>query len=183
MIYNSKLLIECLKLECLPSHKLNLYYSTSSSLGHNNPSFTDRIISNTATAAKSSTSVDTSNKRILIVDDEVDITLFFKITLEQAGFIVDTYNDPLRSLSNYRAGKYDLLLLDIRMPHMNGFELYGKIRQIDDKTKICFMTAYEEYYNEFKRIFPDLQEGECFIRKPIGMDDLIKTVKSHLNYN
>ncbi len=60
---------------------------------------------------------------------------------------------------------------------------YGKIRQIGDKTKICFMTAYEEYYNEFKRIFPDLQEGECFIRKPIGMDDLIKTVKSHLNYN
>ena len=70
MIYNSKLLIECLKLECLPSHKLNLYYSTSS-FGHNNPSFTDRIICNTATAAKSSTSVDTSNKRILIVDDEV----------------------------------------------------------------------------------------------------------------
>ena len=89
----------------------------------------------------------------------------------------------MRSLSNYRAGKYDLLLLDIRMPHMNGFELYGKIRQIDDKTKICFMTAYEEYYNEFKRIFPDLQERECFIRKPIGMNDLIKTVKSHLNYD
>jgi CheY-like chemotaxis protein len=90
------------------------------------------------------------------------------------------YNDPLESLSNYRTGKYDLLLLDIKMPHLNGLELYKRIRQIDDKTKVCFMTVFEEYYNEFKRTFSDLHEKECFIRKPIGMNELIKIVQSHL---
>jgi two-component SAPR family response regulator len=76
---------------------------------------------------------------------------------------------------------YDLLLLDIKMPGMNGFELYKRIMQIDDKTKVCFMTAFEEYYDEFRKTFPDLKDKECFIRKPIGMNDLIRSVKSHLN--
>ncbi len=69
------------------------------------------------------------------------------------------------------------------MPHMNGFQLYSKIRQIDQDAKVCFITAFEEYYDEFNRIFPDLKKRECFIRKPISMNDLIRTVKSHLNYN
>jgi CheY-like chemotaxis protein len=183
MIYNSKLLIKCLKIEYLLSHKLNLYYSTSSSLRHNNSSsFTDKISSTTATA-KSSTHVETSNKKVLIVDDEEDIANFFKLALEHVGFVVDKYNDPLKSLSNFRAGIYDLLLLDIRMPQMSGFELYNKIRKIDDSAKVCFITAFEEYYDEFKRTFSDLHEEECFIRKPISMNDLIRTVKSHFNFN
>ena len=96
---------------------------------------------------------------------------------------MDIYSDPLVLLANYRAGIYGLLLLDIRMPKMNGFELYKRIRQIDDNAKVCFMTAFEVYYDEFKSAFPDLIEKECFIRKPIGMNALIRTVKSHLNYN
>jgi two-component system, OmpR family, response regulator ChvI len=68
--------------------------------------------------------------RILIVDDEVDITLSFSLALEDSGsFEVDTYNDPLVALSNYRPNSYDLLLLDIKMPNMNGFELYDKIKK------------------------------------------------------
>ena len=122
-----------------------------------------------------------TSKRILIVDDEQDIAKLFKVALERAGFVVDVFNDPLKSLSSYRVGAYDLLLLDIKMPQMSGFELYNKINQIDDKVKVCFMTAFEEYYDEFKKQFPHLKETECFIRKPIGMNDLIKTVKSHLN--
>ena len=82
--------------------------------------------------------------RILVVDDEEDIAKLFQKALERAGFIVDTYNDPLQSLSNYRAGMYDLLLLDIKMPEMNGFELYKKIRQIDDKTKVCNNRIYPD---------------------------------------
>ena len=129
-------------------------------------------------------SIRTSNdNRILIVDDEEDITRLFKIALENSGLIVDIYSDPLVLLANYRAGIYGLLLLDIRMPKMNGFELYKRIRQIDDNAKVCFMTAFEVYYDEFKSAFPDLIEKECFIRKPIGMNALIRTVKSHLNYN
>jgi CheY-like chemotaxis protein len=184
MVYQSKLLLECLKLEhffpspWLPTHKLNLYYSAASNLGQNNLSSINRAIR----TAKSSR-IDTSNKRILIVDDEVDIARFFKLALERAGFIVEIFNDPVKSLSNYRAGVYDLLLLDIRMPQMSGFELYDKIKEIDDKVNVCFITAFEEYYDEFKKRFPYSEETEWFIRKPIGIEELIRTVRSRLNYN
>jgi CheY-like chemotaxis protein len=139
------------------------------------------VVTATNTASRFNDSITTNNEHILLVDDEEDIARLFKIALERAGFIVDMYNDPLQSLSNYRARIYDLLLLDIKMPEMNGFELYKRIRQIDDKSKVCFMTAFEEYYDEFRKIFPDQKNNECFIRKPISMNDLIKTVKSHLN--
>jgi DNA-binding response OmpR family regulator len=160
----------------LPDHKL-LIYSVS-------PNFNTIGLHKsvtTSTDTRFSNSITTNNEHILLVDDEEDIAQLFKKALERAGFIVDKYNDPLQSLSNYGAGMYDLLLLDIKMPEMNGFELYKKIRQIDDKTKVCFMTAFEEYYDEFRKTFPDLKDKECFIRKPIGMNDLIKSVKSHLN--
>ena len=121
--------------------------------------------------------------RILIVDDEQDIAKLFKVALERAGFVADVFNDPLESLSSYRIGVYDLLLLDIKMPQMSGFELYNNIKQIDDKVKVCFMTAFEEYYDEFKKQFPHLKETECFIRKPVGVEDLIRKVKSQMNYN
>ena len=69
------------------------------------------------------------------------------------------------------------------MPQISGFELYDKIKHIDDKVKICFITAFEEYYDEFKKQFPYLEETECFIRKPVRVEDLIRKVKSQLNYN
>lgn len=69
------------------------------------------------------------------------------------------------------------------MPQMSGFELYNKIKEIDDKVRVCFITAFEEYYDEFKKLFPHLKEAECYIRKPVGMEDLIRIVKSHLNSN
>lgn len=160
----------------LPDHKLLR--------GSASPNFNtiDKSVSTTtSTATRFSNSIITNNEHILLVDDEEDITKLFKKGLERVGFIVDTYNDPLQSLSNYRAGVYDLLLLDIKMPEMNGFELYKRIRQIDDKIKVCFISAFEEYYDEFRKTFPDLKDKECFIRKPIGVTDLIKSVKSHLN--
>jgi len=164
----------------LPLHKLDPYYSTSSNFRLNNPSSTDRVIS---TVVKSSTPIDTNNKKLLIVDDEEDITRYFKIALERAGFTVDVFNDPMKSLINYKAGIYDLILLDIRMPQMSGFELYDRIKEIDNKANVCFITAFEEYYDEFKKRFPHSEKTDWFIRKPIGIDDLIRTVKSRLNYD
>jgi CheY-like chemotaxis protein len=120
--------------------------------------------------------------RIMIVDDEQDIARLFAISLERNGFIVDVFNDPLSALSNYKAGLYDLLLLDIKMPGMSGFELYQKIKGEDDKAKVCFITAYEESLNDFKRLFPNGGEVDCFVRKPIEMHDLVKIVKSKLDY-
>jgi DNA-binding response OmpR family regulator len=72
----------------------------------------------------------TNSKSDLIVDDEVDIANTFKLALECAGFVADVFDDPVKSLSAYKAGAYDLLLLDIKMPQMSGFELYDKIREI-----------------------------------------------------
>lgn len=111
--------------------------------------------------------------RVMIVDDEQDITSIFKIGLERNEFIVTTFNDSRQALENFRAGKYDLLLLDIRMPGMNGFELYQKIRDMDEKVKVCFLTAFDEYRQEFQRSFPALDEVTCYLKKPITVTDLI----------
>jgi DNA-binding response OmpR family regulator len=78
--------------------------------------------------------------------------LTIKLALENEGFEVDTYNDPIQALSNFKTGLYDLLLIDIKMPKMDGFELYKKLQQIDQKVKICFITAFELYY--LKEYFP-----------------------------
>jgi DNA-binding response OmpR family regulator len=117
--------------------------------------------------------------RILIVDDEPDIAQVLKMGLEKNGFVVDIYNDPLDVVSNFKADSYDLLLLDIRMPKMTGFELYDRLHQIDEKAKICFITAYELYYDEFKRMFPKIKV-DCFIRKPVSINDLARVIKDEL---
>ena len=116
------------------------------------------------------------NKRVLLVDDEPDLNLTLKITLEENGFKVDSFTDPLSALENYKeeAGMYDLLILDMKMPQMNGFELYRQIRKIDDKVKVCFLTAGEMDYEQFgKELFPAL-ENNCYIQKPIENETLIK---------
>jgi len=123
---------------------------------------------------------NTEKQRILVVDDDRDIANLYKLSLEHDGFVVHSFNDPLLALSGYKAGAYDLLLLDIKMPQMNGFELYQKIRLVDDHTKVCFISAFEEYQSEFKELFPDLKEADCFIRKPIELESLTKKVNSPL---
>ena len=123
-------------------------------------------------------SVMMRNKRILIVDDEKDITDTFKMALEQQeeGFEVITYNDPEKALSQFKENWFDLLLLDVKMPKMSGFELYRRLKEIDSKPKVCFITAFEVYYDEFKRVFPNL-DVKCFLRKPISISDLVEQVK------
>jgi DNA-binding NtrC family response regulator len=119
-------------------------------------------------------------RKILIVDDEPDITSSFDMILEMNGFEVNTYNDPLLALSNFKPNLYGLALLDIRMPKMNGFELYKKIRDIDKKIEVCFITAFEDYHDEFKESFPELDDAKYFIRKPKAIEDLVKHVATIL---
>ena len=118
-------------------------------------------------------------KKILLVDDEPDITSSLKIGLEDSGFAVDIFNDSVLALSNFKTGMYDLLLLDVKMPQINGFELYEKIREIDSEVKVCFITAYEVYYQSLKEIFPDI-DFDCYV-KPINIYELVRHVKAHLN--
>jgi CheY-like chemotaxis protein len=118
-------------------------------------------------------------RKILVVDDEPDNASVFTISLEDGGFDVDTFTDPLLALSTFKSGKkYDLLIVDIKMPNMNGFDLYDAVRKVDNKVKACFLTAFGEgYTEEFGRRFPSsLFSDISFIRKPISMDDLVKKV-------
>ena len=117
--------------------------------------------------------------RILLVDDERDINTVVRKGLERVGFKVRAFNNPLDALSNFEAGSYDVALLDIRMPSMNGFELYKKLREIDSKIKVCFITAFEMYEEEFRKLFPSY-EVRCFIKKPIKLTDLIVEIEKIL---
>ena len=130
--------------------------------------------------ADSSNNGSNSLRKILIVDDEPDITSTFDMILQMNGFEVTSYNDPLLALSNFKPDLYGLALIDIRMPKMNGFELYKKIKDIDNRIQACFITAFEDYREEFKESFPELDEAKYFIRKPKAMEDLVRHVATIL---
>ncbi len=119
-------------------------------------------------------------KRVLIVDDEPDVNLAVKTALEQRDYKVDAFKDPLLALEDFRKGLYDLLILDIKMPKMHGFELYKQIKKIDDKVKVCFLTAGEMYYGQCTDIFQTL-DAQCFIRKPIENDELLRRLNKILS--
>jgi two-component system response regulator VanR len=119
-------------------------------------------------------------RRILAVDDDPDITLTVKMGLEDSGlFQVDTFNDPELALSSFKPGLYDLALIDFRMPKMYGHELYDKMKKIDSKLKICFMTATYTKYEELRAAFPTI-EIECYIQKPVQIKDLVRRVNAEL---
>src|SRR6185437_11171357 len=99
--------------------------------------------------------------RILLIDDERDITEGVKLGLERRGFRVDVFNDPVLAISSFKAGVYALVLCDIRMPEKTGFDVYRELKELDPRTKICFFTAFAVYQAAFGRIFPEL-EADCF---------------------
>jgi two-component system response regulator ChvI len=122
-------------------------------------------------------SPDQYKGRILLVDDDVDITHSFSLALQKDGFIVDTYNDPLIALGDFKADLYDLVLLDIKLPKMDGFELYDKIREIDRRVKVCFISGYQMNYLALR------EQGlqiDCFISKPIKIEDLLRRINAEL---
>ena len=115
-------------------------------------------------------------KIICIVDDEADIILLCKLVLEDAGFNVYTFTDSLQALSDFKPNFYDLVILDIKMPNMDGFELCKKINEIDNKTKVCFLTASEMYYETFRKRDHCKTDKNLFLRKPIENDELVKKI-------
>jgi two-component system, OmpR family, response regulator ChvI len=120
---------------------------------------------------------------VLIVDNEPDITLLFSTALEERGLKVDSFNDPLLALSNFKADFYDLLIVDFKMPKINGFDLYNEIKKIDDKIKICFFTAYEINYERLTEGLSNSNKSvaQCLIQKPIALDDFVIKINALLN--
>src|SRR5215471_19782281 len=125
---------------------------------------------------------ENDKQTILIVDDEPDITTALKMYLEIQGFHVDAFTDPVYALAQFKAGFYPLLILDIKMPEMNGFELYKEIKKKDGTVKVFFLTALNDMrnYDEFKKeVFP--KEGErYFIAKPVENEDILKRINTVL---
>jgi CheY-like chemotaxis protein len=129
--------------------------------------------------------------KILLVDDEPDIAMTFKLTLENAGFIVDKYEDPLKALSKYKPSFYDLVILDVKMAKMNGFKLYGEMKKIVEQISICFITAGEMYYDKVrsKKRKREEEQQYCkldpdrFLQKPISNVDLVKRLEKIMMLN
>ena len=127
-------------------------------------------------------------KRILIIDNDEDITLAFKVGIEESNnnndinkrIEVYTSNDPVVALSEFKPNFYDLLLVDINMPHMNGFELCEKILAIDINVRVCLMSSGEINWEALREMYPTRQEG-CFIRKPVTIDYLLERIRSELD--
>jgi DNA-binding response OmpR family regulator len=122
------------------------------------------------------------NKKVLIIDDEPDIVLTLSVALEHNGFSTDSYSDSILAYKNFRAGVYDLVLLDIKMPNVDGFQLYQKIKRTDSRVKICFLTASEFYDEEIRKEqgFDGFNE-EVFLRKPVEIACLIDTIRPLLD--
>ena len=118
----------------------------------------------------------TNNARIMLVDDEPDINAALSVVLKRAGYYVDTFDNPFIALEKLKPGFYGLIILDVKMPQMDGFELYREIKKVDRKAKICFLTASELFYENFrKEKFADL-DNELFIIKPISNAELLKKI-------
>jgi two-component system, OmpR family, response regulator ChvI len=110
-----------------------------------------------------------------LVDDEPDIIFTLRTSLEESGlFQVDTFYDSVLALSKFKGGAYDLALLDIRMPKMDGFELFRKLREIDIKLKVCFLTAADlAYYSKTDSDVMNELQKDYFLAKPLDIIDLI----------
>ena len=126
----------------------------------------------------------TTLKKILLVDNEADITYALENGLENYGYSIYSFNDSMLALNSYKSNFYDLVILDIKMPKMDGFELYNKIKERDPKVKICFLTASELFYEEFRKTRYMLGEKfgeEYFIQKPIKTDELVQKMNVLMN--
>jgi DNA-binding response OmpR family regulator len=117
-----------------------------------------------------------ANNRILVVDDEPDLTQVSTLALEYHGFKVNSFNDAQEALAKFKPGLYDLVILDIKMPKMDGFELYHEIKKIDNNANVCFLTASELYYEEFRKKEYCALDRNLFIKKPIENDELVKEI-------
>ncbi|MDQ4012247.1 MAG: response regulator [Thermoproteota archaeon] len=115
--------------------------------------------------------------RVLLVDDEPDVVYLVKKSLERNGFVVDAYTDPILALQNFKGGVYSLLLLDIKMPKINGIEFFRTVEKEDDKVKVCFFSASEYLTSNVKDKLYNSPDKFLFISKPISIPEMTRQIK------
>jgi DNA-binding response OmpR family regulator len=118
-------------------------------------------------------------RRILVVDDTPDITFTLQAGLEDGGFGVDTFTDPELALSNFQSGLYDLILIDIKMPKINGFVLYELLKTVEPGVKVCFLTAMN--HEEMREMEHCALDKDLFLQKPISNEDLIREINKKID--
>jgi DNA-binding NtrC family response regulator len=138
------------------------------------------IQSDIATSVKSRLLSNNKKKKILFVDDEPDMTTILKMALERVGLDVDAFNDPTLALYNFKPKLYNLVLLDIKMPQMDGFELYKHIKKIDPGVLVWFLTASEKYREELREEEYCALDRGLFFQKPISIKDLTKEIYNRI---
>jgi CheY-like chemotaxis protein len=165
------------------------YLSESSCASFTDPNYQQSRGSNLQTIVESETKVSLKPqfiKRVLLVDDDPDITLTFKAGLEghyfndMRRFEVYAYNDPLLVVKEFKPHFYDLLLTDIYMPNMNGFELHEKVLELDINIRVCFMTAFMVNIQALREVYRNVNLG-CFIEKPVSIRYLIDRLSAELD--
>jgi DNA-binding NtrC family response regulator len=117
----------------------------------------------------------------MIVDNEQDITITLQVGLEGDGFDVDPFTDPSLALKSFKPNFYALVLIDIVMPDIDGFELYERLKKIDPDIKVCFLTASEMYHEEFREGKRRALDKDLFLQKPISTDDLIREINKKID--
>jgi DNA-binding NtrC family response regulator len=121
-------------------------------------------------------------KNILFIDDEKDVTFTLKIILEQTRlFFVDSFNDPNLALRRFKPNVYALVLIDIMMPKMDGFELYEQLKKIDPDVNVCFLTAREMYHHEVREVKHCALNKDLFLQKPISNENLVREIDKKTN--
>jgi CheY-like chemotaxis protein len=114
-------------------------------------------------------------KRVMVIDDEPDITSGIAGCLEDQ-YRVEVHNNPSEAISKFSKGKFDVVLIDIKMPRINGFELYKTLSRMDRDASYCFMTAFEIRLPEFQKLFPS-SHVDLFLKKPFTAKDLISVIE------
>jgi CheY-like chemotaxis protein len=122
-----------------------------------------------------------TKRRILVVDNEPDITITLQAGLESGGFDVDAFTDPKLALSSFKPGLYNLVLIDVMMPEMDGFELYERLKKLDPDVRVCFLTASEMYHQKIREVEHYALNKDLFLQKPISADDLIREINKKID--
>jgi DNA-binding response OmpR family regulator len=120
-------------------------------------------------------------KKIMIIDDDKDITNLFSIFLEYNGYIVDAYTNPVEAFNNFRKNSHDLIVLDLKMPKMDGLTFYHKIKEIDGKVIICFTTADINYIEDLRKGIINIDK--IVLYKPVLLKDLKNKIDSLLLFS
>ena len=120
-----------------------------------------------------------TKKRVLIIDDDKDVSNLFKIYLEKSGeYQIDAYTDPVDALYYFKKGLYDLVLLDLKMPQIDGISMYQQLKKEDSNTSICLITADIANLEQLKTKIPNIEK--YVIYKPILLRNLKNKIDSLL---